>query len=166
MNAQRLHRILIDHSGTSTETSQVPTDVPWHPDEGVTPALIESLVTSLTPLQRQHCAAGHQPTAPNSSEDLMQKRMERFGTVDSSILASGHNTHKSHETTAPVMSPDEEKARLMAREAKFGTGAPEALTDERFKARLAKFGVTEAPPPPPTNTDARMKERAAKFGIA
>ena len=165
MNPQRLQRILIDHSA-SQGTAPAPGPVPWHTDDGVTPQVIEALRASLTPLQCQHCASGHEPTAPNSAEDQMQKRMERFGTTAEVVApkVGGGGRGGGAAIALPRVTTEEEQARVARREARFGTGAPPALTDDRVAARLAKFGAAEAPPPPPTNTDERMKEREARFG--
>eukprot|EP00759_Apiculatamorpha_spiralis_P042655 PhF_6_TR4055/c0_g1_i1/m.5553 len=150
MDPERLQRILSSHPSQPQNGSTVP----FFTEEApfiVNATYLEELRSELTPILKQHCALGNEPTAPNSEEDAMLKRQEKFGTLQGPATTAG----------GPAV---DDADRVAKRESKFGTATPVAVnSDDRVAARLAKFGAPP-PPPVPVNSDERVAARAAKFG--
>ncbi|KNH05457.1 SAP domain-containing ribonucleoprotein-like protein [Perkinsela sp. CCAP 1560/4] len=128
-------RTLPTHSGIDG----IRTPPGWHPEEEPYNSRIQALRDGLTPAERAHCAQGNEPLKPNSEEEKLFKRMQKFGTVADIPPQS---------PSAPLNDADflaDEK--LKARMQKFGTGPIQVdnsseMSADRVSARMAKFGTS------------------------
>mmetsp|Transcript_27035 Transcript_27035/g.42089 ORF Transcript_27035/g.42089 Transcript_27035/m.42089 type:complete len:152 (-) Transcript_27035:8-463(-) len=143
LDHQRLTRVLrVNNPEPKINVTPTPvrnaiiTPLGWYPKEESYEAQVQALVDELTPIEKEHCAQGHDPLKPNSAEEKMMKRMQKFGTT-----ADGVATETPASPTAHLQSDFLSADKVKAREAKFGTGIEE-MSDARVAARMAKFGTS------------------------